>query len=43
MLLVERKIARKSLLIQLHPAGAVAVIATDQNKVIIPKREIGKG
>jgi hypothetical protein len=30
-------------LIQLHPAGTVAVIATDQNKVTKPKREMGKG
>jgi hypothetical protein len=29
-------------LILLCPAGAVTVIATDQNRVTTPKREIGK-
>jgi hypothetical protein len=35
--------ARKSLLIWLHPAGAVAVIPAVQSMVTISKIEIGKG
>jgi hypothetical protein len=39
----KKKTARESLLVWLYLAGAVTAMATDQNKVTIPEREMGKG